>query len=196
MERRYRTAEAAAIIGISPKTLRNILSKQRRGKPTGHEHLAHEYIGNRNVFLESVLKAWVKAEHRRGLKKYEVSHGSKSKKRYMSLKDWDGRGHRCEYCGLVRIWLYQMKNHLARRKVTGRCPVPKTTGKVDPAPRSKTAKKPGKKRERPGRPKQKKIRAKPKRRTKKRGRPERVKDWKKLPLSVLEGWHDDEYQGT
>jgi len=50
---------------------------------------------------------------------------------YVSLEDWDGRGHRCPHCGLIRDWRYQLANHLAKRELTGRCPVPLGTKKVE-----------------------------------------------------------------
>lgn len=254
MERRYQTSEAAAVIGISPKTLRNMVSKQRCGYPTGHAHLAYEYVADRLVFRESVLKAWIEAEHRLGQQRYErrFARAAQGDPRYVKLEDWNGRGHRCEHCGFVTSWKYRMKNHLASRQRLGRCPLPakERAGKARSAkkrgrpkgsknkskrkPRAKKARDPTKKQEAPQaefllrcahckqvfadekeldrhlerrqrlgyckKPKTKPKAVKRKRKTKRKAqpkkRPSRVKDWKKKPISVLEGWDDDEYLGT
>ena len=127
----------------------------------------------------------------------------------------DDSGHRCEHCGLVFDWRYQLKNHLNRRKVIDRCPLSTTARGVgtkrypDPKPtppaeslyrclhckhvfvdedrldrhlerrkRLGYCRKPRKRR---------KAKAKPKRKASKR---------KRDPLSVQEGWADDEYIGT
>jgi len=184
VERRYTTSEAAGFIGVKPKTLRNIISSQRRDVETGHAFLAYEYVGRRPVFRESVLRAWMEEEHRRG-----VRH-ERGRKQFPELSDEEKQGRfRCERCGRGFDWKHQLWKHDWYRKNKGRCLRPSRRKK----PRASECE-PKRKRV-----KMKSSRSKPHHSKRSKTLDRRQGDprkWRRPPMTVAHGEEDDYLDST